>query len=96
MKHLTKSLVNFPNSLNAHPFCTNGSAGRLGGLADVPLYGALSRLGGEPKDQIGWGRLRSEAFAGRFGMRALLNVGHGTAFQSILAPVWRHSFRHTH
>ena len=85
MNFLTISMAYFRVSqaaLNARSFCTNDSAVRWGGLAYVSLDGTPSRLGGEPSDRIGWGRLRSSAFAEGFGFHSLLNVGCAVACYS--------------
>jgi len=77
--------------LNAQSFCTNDSVVRLDGQTDVALHGPRSRLGGELSDRIGLGRLRSLAFAERYGNHGLLDVGRAVAF----VPLLPH-FRGTH
>lgn len=66
-------------ALDARPFWTNGSEVCWGRLSGVSLNGTPSRLGGESNDQIGWGRLRSSACAGRFGSHSVLNVRRAVA-----------------
>ena len=84
-----------PAPLNARSFWTNGSSVRLGGPVDASLHGTRSRLGGEPFDRIGWGRLRSSASAERSGWHGLLNVDRA-AVMNQFSPQFRGTHRGTH
>ena len=85
---LTHLIGNVPTqaALNARSFWTNELAARWGGLPNVPLDRAQTRLGDESFDRIGLGRLRSVASAERCGFHGQLNIGHAVAFKPCQLP----------